>query len=115
MLKLSAAEKITAIFEKPITVSSNNGEREIISETLANGRITYRLIQNECEIDDSVVPCYGIEIKSSLFGNSESEKITGITTKYEYAKELFDLLCDNLVTPISLRDITEDFIVGKHM
>ncbi|MFA5658718.1 MAG: DUF6514 family protein [Oscillospiraceae bacterium] len=111
---MSTAEKISVVQDKTITVSASESEKVILSEALANGRLVYRLFQSECEIDGGFTACYGIEIKSSLFDKSESEKVAGITSSFELAKELFELLTENLVTPISLKYIVEDFVTQKY-
>lgn len=112
---MTTAEKCNPLQGKLITVSSNGSEKQILKEVLGNGRISYSLFESECEIDEQIIPCYGIEISSSLFDKNERERISGITTKLDVAKELFNLLLENMVTPISFRDITEDFIIAKSM
>jgi len=97
-----------------IVVSSSYPEKVVRTEVLANQRLIYRLIESEYEIEDSKAVCYGIEIESSLFGEIEKSKVVDITTDLNFASDIFDLLYENLVTPISLKDILEDFVTQKY-
>jgi len=107
-------KKADAFFENNITVKNCSQETVMLQAVLANQRLIYRLIESNIECDDIISKCYGIEIECHLFGDCETSKILDITSNIEFAKELFDLLCTNLVTPISLKDIAEDFITEKY-
>ena len=111
---MTAAKKIEEIRDQLIQVSNCNSREELESISLANGKIVYKLFQSLCEVDERTVLCYGIEIICSLFGDVETESIPDITTKYEIAKELYDSVSENLVTPVVLRDIVEDFLSHKY-
>ncbi len=111
---MTAAKKIEEIRDQLIHVTHCNGETELESVSVANGRMRYRLFQCNCEVDEKTVLCFGIEVICTLFGEQESEKISDITTKYEIAKELFDTVSENLVTPLVFKDVVEDFIIQKY-
>lgn len=100
--------------EQNIIVTTCPVEIVLLTEVIANQKLVYKLIQSQYQDDDSEVSCYGVEIECTLFGGLETSKFINITSKLELAKELFNLLCDNLVTPISLKDIVEDFITQKY-
>lgn len=110
----SAAKIIEKIQDRLIQVKNCREEQILENVSLANRQMTYRLFQSECEVDEQKTLCFGIEVNCSLFGEVETEKIPDITTKYEVAKELFDILCENLVTPVCVKDIVEDFIIKKY-
>ena len=109
-----SAKKVENAQEKNIVVTSCNDEKVLLVEVLANQKLVYKLIESEYDNEDSKTLCYGIEIECSLFGSMEIGKCLNITSKFDLAKELFDMLCANLVTPISLKDIVEDFVTQKY-
>lgn len=108
------ARKTENFFENNIVVTNYSSENVMIREVLANQKLVYKLIESDYEMEDTIANCYGIEIECYLFGERETSKVLNITSKIEIAKELFDLLCANLVTPISLKEIVEDFITEKY-
>ncbi len=114
MLSAKKLENSQTVQEKNISVTSCSPEKVIESQVLANRKLIYKLLETEIIVEDTIVTCYGVEIECTLFGECEKEKFTDITSKYQFAKELFDLLCDNLVAPISLKEIIEDFITEKY-
>ena len=111
---MTSAKKIEEIRDQIIHVTNCTGEEEHEIISLANQKVIYRLFQSECEVDEQKALCFGIEIICTLFGEKETEKIPDITTKYDVAKELFDILCENLITPVCLKDIVEDFLIKKY-
>ncbi len=111
---MSAAKKIEIIQDRLIQVTNCSSEQTLETVRLANSKMQYRLFQSECEVDENRVLCFGIEIICNLFGEVEEKRIDDITTKYEVAKELFNLLCENLVTPVSMSDIVEDYLIEKY-
>ncbi len=111
---MSLAERVENVQEKNITVIHYSSEKPILVSEHANKKLIYSLIESECDIEDQNVITYGIEIECSLFGYDEKSKILNITSNIEMAKELFDLIACNAVTPISLKDIVEDFLEEKY-
>lgn len=111
---MTAAKQIEEIRDQLIQVTNCSSEETLETVRIANNKLVYRLFQSECEVDEDKVLCFGIEITCTLFGEVENERIQDITTKYEIAKELFDLLCENTVTPVSMKDIVEDFLLQKY-
>ena len=111
---MAAAKLVEKVQDKYIQVQNCNSENVLETVSLANQKLKYKLFQSECEVDEKKTMCFGIEVKCELFGERESEKILDITTKYKVAKELFDILCENLVTPVCVKDIVEDFLAKKY-
>ena len=52
---------------------------------------------------------YGVAVKNEITG--ESASIPDITENLQTSERLFDLLLTGCVTPVSLKDVVEDFIV----
>lgn len=98
---MNLAEKSDIAQKKNITVIKCSSEQAIIVHEVANKKLIYRLIESECDIEEQNILCYGIEIECSLFGYDEKSKILNITSNIEVAKELFDLICTNMVTPVA--------------
>lgn len=97
------------------TSETNYSHNEVIlTESLGNGKIIYRLIYSVSELEGEPHECFGIEVECLLFGEMELVRIQDVTSILEDAKELFYLLCDNLVTPVSLTEIIDDFLVEKY-
>lgn len=111
---MTAAKKIEKYQDQMIQVTNCSSEHLLEVAKVANQKMIYKLFQSECEVEDEKVLCFGIEIVCRLFDEVETAKIPDITTKYEVAKELFDILCENLVTPVCMKDIVEDFLVEKY-
>lgn len=111
---MAAAKFVQTVQDKIIKVTNCHGEQVVETVSLANKKMVYTLFQSECEVEDVKTLCFGIEVVSTLFGEAETVKITDITTRYEIAKELYDILCENLVTPVCVKDIVEDFLVQKY-
>ena len=87
--------------------------------TLQNGyemRIEYYLIPEKISQDYTDLMRYGVKIKmTSLFdGGGRAEEIKQITNVFyrlSDAEDFIRLLIRNKVTPVSLRDVVEDYII----
>ncbi len=97
-----------------IKVKNISNEKVIEHVMVADGKISYKLFKEKYNIDNEVVNCYGIEIVCRLFGKKDKKRISGISTRYEVVKEIFDLLTENFVTPISMQYIVEDYLTEKY-
>lgn len=87
----------------------------VIAEEKAGGeRIRYRLVSSEKDIDGVNTVVYGIHILSTLFGNPEEAIVKDITSDIDFAKDIFRIVSDNLVLPVSLVEIVEDYINAKY-
>ncbi len=88
---------------------------ETVRETvLGGGHLIYSLIKSDALIDGKHACVYGVKICSSLFTPNEVETIKDVSSNFETANELFDMLVDNIVLPCTLKDITYDFLVSKY-
>lgn len=72
--------------------------KKINDDCYVNQTFTYMLVEGKW---------YGIRI-SSFTG--ESESVENIFTSKKEAQEVLKLLCEGLVTPITLRDVLTDYI-----
>lgn len=86
----------------------------VISEEHGNGKLKYTLFKQLKTCGELSCDVYGIEIHCALFGDEESIEICDIVSNYLEARELFEMLSANLVTPSSLPSIVEDFIEEKY-
>lgn len=85
----------------------------IRKQTAAKGRLCYELI---CKTDaqSNEVISYGVKLYNALFGSAEQVEILDVTPDLAYAIELFELLVCFLVTPITLKDVIDDFLYEKY-
>lgn len=97
-----------------IVITKTDNEEIIDKIAVGNSKLVYTLIKNTITIDGQINDVYGIEAECSLFGNKESARVQDVTTNLDLAKEIFDIIADNAVLPVSLKDIIEDFIVKKY-
>lgn len=112
---MSAARKLEELHDEYIKVTRCMGREVLERACIAENRLTYTLFQNQCVIDEQTTAlCFGISVECSLFGEKEYDVISDITTKFNVAKKLFDLMVDNMVTPVSFRDIVEDYLVSLY-
>lgn len=78
--------------------------------------LVYDLTSSEFEEDDvGNWTSYGIAIKLSSteqsgMNTTEYQNICDISTDFEKVRMLFDSLVEQIVTPMTLRDIAEDFV-----
>lgn len=77
--------------------------------SVAKGGIDYSLTINEKE----GVEVYGIRIECSLFGETEVFYHDDVTTDYDTAKELLELLVDYVVLPCTALEIIDEYIDAK--
>ena len=79
-----------------------------------NFRLEYYVLENAIEHEGRLLCVYGIEIikkqrKDGVF-LSEAKSIKNICVSEGQIKSLAQMLAENLVTPITLKDIVEDLI-----
>lgn len=82
----------------------------ILRESVGKDKLLYRLLKSSIIVEDVKSFTYGIEIECSLFGEKETSRVQDVTTNYEKARDIFEIISTNLVTPVSLKDIVEDFL-----
>ncbi len=99
---------------KNIIVSNMVDNNIVLEEKTAGDRVIYRIVSYSKVIEDKSVKVYGIEVTSTLFGTNDREFICDISSDYDFVKELFRIIVDNLVLPISLKEIVEDYINAKY-
>lgn len=86
-------------------------KNKIIDEiSIADDTLTYSLFSSKSSVEDVV--CYGISVSSKKLHGIEVDKITDITTDYNLARKIYMDIIDGFVTPISLRNVVEDYIVS---
>ncbi len=95
-------------------IRDERGMIKILEETIGNGHLSYALIKQSQEYEGDIVDSYGIRIICSLFGAQEEIEMLDITSDYSVARELFELVTVNLVTPVTLKDVVEDYIYDKY-
>ena len=79
-----------------------------------NFRLEYHILTNVLDHEGQFIPVYGVEIikkqrKDGVF-LSEAKAIKDICVSENAIKRLVQMLAENLVTPITLKDIVEDLI-----
>ena len=89
-------------------------EKSCISSKLCS--LNYYLLQNTCKAEHtSSKPVFGIRVELTNKGSLiDTAEISDITSSLERAKYLLDLLSRNTVTPISLLDVIEDYLVIQY-
>jgi hypothetical protein len=78
--------------------------------------LNYYLLQNTCKAEDaSSKPVYGIRVELTNKGALiDSAEISDVTSSMERGKFLLSLLSKNTVTPTSLLDVIEDYLVIEY-
>lgn len=61
----------------------------------------------------SQLTTYGAKIRKVDEGKEETESVMGITSSKEVITNLVNLLLENVVTPISMVEIVDDFVTEK--
>ena len=95
------------------TLDLTRGQMVVRSESFAGNKLNYQLI-GENTGNEKYPVTYGVRVETSLFGSLQDVQIGDITVNKAYAEELFSLLVTYLVTPISLKDVIEDFLYEKY-
>ena len=66
------------------------------------------------DVDEtSKLTTYGAKIRKVEEGKEETESVMGITSSKEIITSLVNLLLENVVTPISMVEIVDDFVTEK--
>lgn len=78
-------------------------ERLMEEET---GKIAYNLFSENIATENGEAVLYGISV---CIGN-EIEEIHGITSVYSVARDIFENIIRNVVTPVHLKDVVTDMI-----
>jgi hypothetical protein len=94
--------------------TANLGERT--EEEAKVCSLNYYLLQNTCMAEGAAnAPVYGIRVELTEFGRLlDSAEISDVTTSMESGKYLINLLSNNTVTPVSLKDVIEDYLVVEN-
>ncbi len=92
------------LFEKSGQITTKN---EVIN-------LKYRLLENEIEIDSSLVKCYGLEIKKTSTKDSQNltevKRIANVFFNKAEALVFLEKIAAGLVTPVALANVLEDYI-----
>lgn len=87
---------------------------ELCERKIGNDRLSYKLISSVEVFESRPVKVYGIEVECTLFGDVQKSRVTDITSDYEFALQLLDIMADNAVLPATLKDIIQDFVDNKY-
>lgn len=77
-----------------------------------DGLTRYNLVRSEIQLDNKDVFTYGIEVESANSEEKQKSAVLDITTNLEKAEKLFDKIIRLEITPSSLKDIVDDFIIS---
>lgn len=79
----------------------------------AHGKLIYTLLEGRCSEEEfRSIPVYGIRTELLYDGKlTDSCEVCDVTTKKDMAAGLLELLSRNTVTPCTLKDVVEDFLV----
>lgn len=87
--------------------------KTILKTQNSKDRLTqYNLVRSEIQLDNKVVFTYGIEVESVNSEEKQKSAVLDITTNCERAEKLFDKIIRLEITPSSLKDIVDDFIIS---
>ncbi|MDR1101337.1 MAG: DUF6514 family protein [Clostridiales bacterium] len=80
-------------------------------------RLEYYVLRNEFEVDEFKVTTYGVEIikkqRKKDVVTTEVKTARNVCTSEQQIRKLVELLSENLVTPVTLKDIIDDLIEDK--
>ncbi len=85
-------------------------EKVLKTQNSRDNSTRYSLIESEVQFDGEKALTYGIRIEGTISGEEEESEILDITTSYEKAEILFRLIVCSEITPVTLKDVTEDFL-----
>ncbi len=83
-----------------------------MDEKLIRENTDYRIVKTFDQFEGKFVVQYGVEVCMNRSGVTESVQILHLFTDVEPILELIDLMQRNTVTPISVRDVIDDFIAS---
>jgi fructose-specific phosphotransferase system component IIB len=79
-----------------------------------NFRLEYYIVPNQIESDGVLITTYGVQITKKQRKNgvvlTETKTIKNICMSEQQIQKLTNLLAENLVTPITLKDIIDDLV-----
>jgi hypothetical protein len=104
MRKVNVVAITTAIFEERTDV-----ETKVCS-------LNYYLLQNTSTADGyAILPVYGIRVELTNMGRLvDSAELCDVTVSIERGKYLINLLSNNTVTPVSFKDVIEDYLAIEY-
>lgn len=78
--------------------------------------LNYYLLQNTSVADGySILPVYGVRVELTDMGRLIDEaEFCDVTISIERGKYLLNLLSNNTVTPVSLKDVIEDYLAIEY-
>ncbi len=72
--------------------------------------LEYYLLNNSDEMKENKIGIYGIEIIKKTGNTEEKSFVSDLTVNRELAEEIVKKIKDNVVTPIHLYDVLENFL-----
>jgi len=79
-----------------------------------NFRVEYSILTNAMELEGRLIEAYGIEVTKKQRKDgvllSETKSIKNISISEDEIRNLARLLAENYVTPITVKDVVEDFV-----
>ena len=85
-------------------------EKVLKAQNSKDNSTRYSLVESEVELDGEKALTYGIRIEGVISGKEEKSEILDITTNYQKAEILFRLIVHSEITPVTLKDVAEDFV-----
>lgn len=90
-------------------------EKVLKTQNSRDNSTCYSLIESEVQLDGERALTYGIRIEGVISGKEEKSEILDITTSCEKAEILFRLIVRSEITPVTLKDVTEDFLNAQNV
>jgi len=72
--------------------------------------LEYYMLNNNDESNEKKIGIYGIEIVKKNKKSEEKSFIQDLTVNKEFAEEILQKVKDNMVTPVHLYDVIENFL-----
>lgn len=72
--------------------------------------LEYYILNNSDEVKENKIGIYGIEIIKRSENSEEKSFISDLTVNKEFAESIAKTIKDNMVTPIHLYDVLENFL-----
>jgi len=73
-------------------------------------QLEYYMLNNNDEINENKIGIYGIEIIKKSANTEEKSFVSDLTINKEFAEEILKKIKDNMVTPMHLYDVLENFL-----
>ena len=72
--------------------------------------LEYYILNNNDEVEENKIGIYGIEIIKRNDSKEEKSFVSDLTVNKEFAEEIAKTIKENIVTPVHLYDVLENFL-----